>query len=693
MAVEAMTVEEKKEQEDEPYVMTLSLNVLRHLGLNLYSNVPAVVAEAVANSWDADAEEVEVSVYPNEEVIEIKDDGNGMDKNDVNNRYLNVGYRRREDEKREKLTPEFDRPVMGRKGIGKLSLFSIAKTVEIYSRKDGDENAFRMEVDAIKEAITEEEKSDGEEDDEAKGEYAPTPITDEFPEDLAKEGTKIVLKDLKKRVHRAATALRKRIARRFSVIGPEYNFSVKIDGEEVKVTDRDYFHKVQFLWHYGDDGEDYVDYCENLEEHESRDNSLDGGYEVSGWIATAEQPKDLEESYPGEETDSDDLNKITLMVRGRMAQKDLMENFNDGRFYTKYLVGEIHADFLDLDDKEDTATSARDSIIQDDPRFQKLKEFVQEELSYIRSEWDDLRSEKGAERAREIPEIDEWYESLSPDKKKQAKKHFGKINQISTDDEEDKKELFKQGVIAFEKLRYKESLHRLEEVSASDLEGLTRAFVDLDDIEATLYHQIVTQRLEMIDKMRKKVQQNALEKVLQEHLYEHPWLLDPSWERATEEQWMESSVTTKFDKVTSSKLTKEERRGRLDLKYLKTSGQHVIVELKRPGRKINVYNVIDQISDYRDALKKALETAGRGNEPIETVVVLGSEPKKWETNEEKLRGHMKQEDAQIKFYQELLDDAYNAYEEYLEKRKEAENLSALLEKIDAGGAFTKEEAS
>lgn len=32
-----------------PYKMTLDLNVLNHLGINLYSNVPAVIAEVVAN--------------------------------------------------------------------------------------------------------------------------------------------------------------------------------------------------------------------------------------------------------------------------------------------------------------------------------------------------------------------------------------------------------------------------------------------------------------------------------------------------------------------------------------------------------------------------------------------------------------------------------------------------------------------
>ena len=42
------------------YYMTISLNVLNHLGLNLYSNTPAVLAEVIANSWDADATQVDV---------------------------------------------------------------------------------------------------------------------------------------------------------------------------------------------------------------------------------------------------------------------------------------------------------------------------------------------------------------------------------------------------------------------------------------------------------------------------------------------------------------------------------------------------------------------------------------------------------------------------------------------------------
>jgi hypothetical protein len=34
------------------YKMTVDLNVLGHLGINLYSNIAAVLTEAVANAWD-----------------------------------------------------------------------------------------------------------------------------------------------------------------------------------------------------------------------------------------------------------------------------------------------------------------------------------------------------------------------------------------------------------------------------------------------------------------------------------------------------------------------------------------------------------------------------------------------------------------------------------------------------------------
>ena len=80
---------------DHKYSMTLSLNVLKHLGFGLYSNVPAVLSEAVANAWDADAEHVWIDIDAQAETITIRDDGHGMSVEDANKKYLYVGYERR----------------------------------------------------------------------------------------------------------------------------------------------------------------------------------------------------------------------------------------------------------------------------------------------------------------------------------------------------------------------------------------------------------------------------------------------------------------------------------------------------------------------------------------------------------------------------------------------------------------------
>ncbi len=68
------------------YEMLVSLSVLGHLGINLYSNVAAVITETVANAWDADATEVHIKLSPDR--ITISDNGFGMTIHDMNSKYL-----------------------------------------------------------------------------------------------------------------------------------------------------------------------------------------------------------------------------------------------------------------------------------------------------------------------------------------------------------------------------------------------------------------------------------------------------------------------------------------------------------------------------------------------------------------------------------------------------------------------------
>lgn len=543
------------------YEMTVSLNVLRHLGLGLYSNVAAVLSEVVANSWDADAQHVSISIDPTEGRVVIEDDGHGMTVDDANRKYLHVGYERRKSEPR---TPRLDRPVMGRKGIGKLSLFSIAQTVEVQSVAQGEKHGFVMDSAEIEKKI-----GDG-----GEGKYEPTPVPDSAIDlDL---GTRIILTNMKRKLQWTGRALRRRLARRFSIIGPEHHFEIELDGEPITATDRDYQDKVQYIWTFGDLGYHVATTANNLENREERSDDLDGHpvWVIDGWIGTASMAGQLKDT----ET-SESINKLVVIVRGKLAQEDILEEFGEGGLYTKYILGEIHADFLDMDDEDDIATTSRQKLIEEDPRYQALKAKVRSELKYVQSRWTELRRSQGTKRALAYPEIQEWFTELDPDQKVAAQRLFGRINELPIENETDKRQLMVSSVLAFEGLKLRNMLHRLDDISTENLGVLQQVFVQLDDLEASAYYQIAKERLRIIRKLTGLVDENAKERAMQEHLYKHLWLLDPSWERATHTEHMERKMETALQQICDT-LTPEQRQARVDVKYSTTGKKHVIIELK-----------------------------------------------------------------------------------------------------------------
>ena len=258
----------------EEYTLDIDLNVLNYLGLNLYSNVPAVLAELIANAWDADAARVDVSVEEQRDgkQIVIKDDGCGMDDTDMREKFLTVGYQRR-DKGSGDQTENKGRPVMGRKGIGKLSVLSIARKVQVFTQKKGtDPLAIELDVEKIQEAIENKQK------------YRPPVIDVPKAINFGHSGTAIILRDLKKRVNASLDAhLRQRVARRFSVISTD--FQVFVNDNEITLQDRNYLGKLEYALVYGG-------FDESKFEHDERyvvrreENTVDeqGQYSVRGWI-------------------------------------------------------------------------------------------------------------------------------------------------------------------------------------------------------------------------------------------------------------------------------------------------------------------------------------------------------------------------------------------------------------------------
>lgn len=644
-----------------PFQMTLDLNVLEHLGINLYSNVPAVLSEVVANAWDADASSVAIDLAP--ESIVIQDNGVGMTVADVNARFLTVGYRRRQDQPG---TTAGGRLPMGRKGIGKLSLFSIADTVEVQTRKDGQSSAFRMSLPEIRQRIRE-----------RGGVYEPVPI-DPGCVDF-EHGTRIVLTDLKRRkTIRTAPALRKRIARRFSIIGPRDGFEVIVNGEPITPADRDYYSRLQYLWTYGDQTE-VVDLCDNLgRSPEARPTtSLPDGITISGWLATVKESKDLKDE------DGENLNRIAINVRGKMAEENVLGAFSERGIFVSYLVGELRVDALDLDEKEDAATSSRQSIVEDDPRYVVVKDFIRAELRYIEGRWASWRIDDGATEAMTIPAVSDWMEHLPREFRKQGRAWIGKINKLSADKPEDRKNLIKHAIIAFEFYRANTNLEHLDALDDSEMSGLISLFKDLNDLEANLYGQIVRQRLGIIGKLKEYVDKNELEKVIQKFIFDHLWLIDTAWERADASEMMERRVDELFRKIDAG-LTPEEKAARIDIKYRRSAGTHIIIELKRPDRSTSVYELAEQIGKYRNGMLKLLSTMERSGEEVRFVCLVGKYPRQWEEpgGQKLVVDTLGTLNAKILHYNAMLDDAYESYNDYLKRGREVTRLQELIQQIE-----------
>ena len=108
---------------NKPFRMKFEMSTIKHLGLQMYSTLPPVIGELVANAWDANATTVTISIPQTpldaKSRIIIEDDGLGMPDSDIRYKYLIVGRDRRDAEHRDRTPKPFDRRIMRRKGIGK----------------------------------------------------------------------------------------------------------------------------------------------------------------------------------------------------------------------------------------------------------------------------------------------------------------------------------------------------------------------------------------------------------------------------------------------------------------------------------------------------------------------------------------------------------------------------------------------
>lgn len=126
----------------------MSARVPMQLGRESISSSTVAVSELIKNGYDADAEDVHVEFHlrnsPAISTLILRDDGNGMDADTINQHWFKIGT---DFKHGVELSLKKQRVLTGAKGLGRLGLDRLSKKVILYTKKEGSNKVIQLTVD------------------------------------------------------------------------------------------------------------------------------------------------------------------------------------------------------------------------------------------------------------------------------------------------------------------------------------------------------------------------------------------------------------------------------------------------------------------------------------------------------------------------------------------------------------------
>ncbi len=338
-------------------IMSFDPHTIEHLGIRMYSTLPPVLSELIANAHDADAHNVKIILMDilSKKKIIFEDDGYGMSFEELNKKFLRIGRNRRKDENKQK-TPE-GRLIIGKKGLGKLAFFGIAQEIEIETIKKGVKNSFVMKWEDI-------EKGDNE--------YKPEIICKDEKVPEEKDGTKIILKNLKRESdfsYDYCSNLADSISKIF-IIDQDFKISIRHNYEpDIPIENERKYEKLdkQIEWQFPKDILFESDYGKKGK--------------ISGIFIATKSPIPARTNMRG----------ITLFSRKKLVNApEYFSNSISSHFFS-YITGWLEADFID-ELEEDVISTNRQSLNWNHPEMEKLREYLKKVLNWLERDWREKRA-------------------------------------------------------------------------------------------------------------------------------------------------------------------------------------------------------------------------------------------------------------------------------------------------------------
>ncbi|WP_187993159.1 ATP-binding protein [Vibrio harveyi] len=607
-------------------ILKFDPNTIEHLGVSLYSKLPSVLSELISNSWDADADSVTIDFIENGDEKEIiyVDDGEGMTFDELNNKYLVIGRNRRRDTQRQESTK--GRPVIGKKGLGKLSVFGICDEIEVVSIKDGMKNHFIMNLQEIK--------------DSRGNEYSPELLAHNEPTSIP-SGTVIKLKQIRRKSGFNLDDIALSLSKKF-IIFSEMDTKITKNGSaesEVQITNELKFQTLntEFTWSFPDEK-----YDENYVHWE----------QMKGSVITLKTPvKDTE------------MRGIYLTSRGKIVNVASFYGARDNDQFHNYVTGYLEVDFID-DFDDDVISTDRHSLNWEHEETRDLQAYLQSIIKVIGKEWREKRArvKQAAVEEKHQVGIEQWKENLPTFERELGDKIITPILENSNIDVDESADLIGNVMNKFDNQAYKEYASSIADLSESpeDIPKLLRLMDEWKSIESKQYRDLATSRVEVIKQFENYINTNTKEvPTLHNFLKKFSWLLDPR-------------ILEFRDEVTYSKLLEEtypdeeldEKDRRIDFLCSNALGEILyVIEIKRSTYKVDA-KAIEQAYDYASFLEEryASET---GFSRVVCYVVGGSksEDRRFRSKE---KTYAETGEVFVKTYRELLEQSKEYHKEFIE---------------------------
>jgi len=370
---------------ESPFEMRFDPHTIKHLGVRMYSMLAPALAEIISNAYDADATNVIITLAeengsPKE--IRIEDDGTGLSYDEICSKFLVIGRNRREEEG-DTPSKRYNRLPTGKKGLGKLALFGLAKTITILTRQAGKQNQFVLDWDDL---IA------------ARGSYRPRAIS--INADTSdNDGTVITMTGLKRKTPFDFNGLADSLSRIFIF---DKNFNLVLEspsGDRISIDNKRKYGLLdkEFEW--------------NLESTLLMPSESEYHGKINGHLITSEKPI----------TPSSGLRGITLFSRGKLVNAPEFFSSSTSSHFFQYLTGWISVDFIDLL-ADDVISTNRQSIDWEHSDMVKLRKFLSGIVSQVNADWRKRRKEKKDKDLKEKTGIDteRWVDTMPDDIKANA---------------------------------------------------------------------------------------------------------------------------------------------------------------------------------------------------------------------------------------------------------------------------------